>query len=148
MKSKSSSSLWVQPPSPAMIVVPTSGEIRGGTLIMRSVTAQQAIRRIAGFQYECGRIAKAYVPVGSSTGISQFGFAPVRLPTDETCGIGIFQVNWFDREPRCTELIALSSHRLKRFSAETNYNIRIALYDDVMRSILTGENLAFVPPKF
>lgn len=148
MKSQQSSSLWQQPPHPAMIVIPASGEISQGKLLMSSVTAKQAIKRIRNLQYECARMASASIPIGSSTGLAQYGFSFVRLPTPSTVGIGIFQVNWCDSEPYCKELIMLSSHRFKQFCAETNYHTRIELYEEDMRSILTGENIVFVPPKF
>ena len=63
------------PGHPGMIVVTTNGTIsKKGALVMGRGAAKEACNRIRGIEYECGKFARSFVPLGSSTGYSQYGF--------------------------------------------------------------------------
>lgn len=87
------------------------------------------------------------MPLGSTTGYSQYGFAHVRMPIDDKVGIGILQNKWGIREAQCHELVKLSTERLGEFLSSNQLNIRVELIDKIMPSILKqfDNRIVFVP---
>ena len=119
--------LWKNPGFPGLIVITGNGTIgRNGKLIMGRGAAKQAKDRIKGIDRECGAIARAYVPLATSTGYSQYGFMIVREPTDEKIGFGVFQVKWHYAENACLDMIERSAKLLNKYALENpDTNIRM-----------------------
>jgi len=119
--------LWKHPGFPGMIVVTTNATIaKRGNLVMGRGAAKQAVDRIKNIQFEAGTIARTYIPVGSSTGFAQYGFAIVRHPTEDKIGFGIFQVKWHFAENACLDMIEMATDRLLEYIEEhPDVNIRM-----------------------
>lgn len=96
--------LWRHPGMPGMIVVTTNSTLRHheGSLVMGRGAALEAVMRIPRIDVECGRAIAAFAFV---YGHDKYGFLPVRIPTSEKVGFGIFQVKHFWGDPADLSLI-------------------------------------------
>ena len=111
--------LWNLVDLPAIYVVTTNSYIKNnGSLVMGRGAASQAVNKIPGIAFDCG---KAIANVGDP-----YSFLVIHHPTQIKAGFGIFQVKRFWGSDAELSLIEQSANRLSEFARKyPNLTIRM-----------------------